>query len=78
MELDKTQSKMLALSILGMAKILFGSSRKAGFVIDVLTDLVITRWEEGWDTYASKRPKTATGTAGDPFDALADATSEEE
>jgi hypothetical protein len=69
---DKTQLKMLALSIIGMARILFGSSKKATFAIDVLTDLINERWDEAWDTYAKKRPLIGADApdGDDPADAL--------
>jgi hypothetical protein len=77
---DKTQSKLIALSVLGLARSLFGKSKMAAFTIDLLTDLVMTRWDEAWDTYTAKnKPLVRAGAKGsepDPFGAFAECCDE--
>lgn len=73
--MDKTQSKLIALSVLGLARSLLGSSKKAAFVIDLLTNLVLEQWDAAWDAFAAKNKpilKGAKGDGRDPFDALAE------
>jgi hypothetical protein len=68
---DKTQSKLIALSVLGLARSLFGKSKMAAFTIDLLTDLVMTRWDEAWDTYTAKNKPVRAGAKGSESDPLA-------
>jgi hypothetical protein len=68
---DKMQSKLIALSVLGLARSLFGKSKMAAFTIDLLTDLVMTKWEEGWDAYTKKNKPLALAKKGGEPDPLA-------
>jgi hypothetical protein len=75
--MDKTQSKLIALSVLGLARSLLGSSKKAAFVIDLLTNMVMESWDSAWDTFTAKNKPLMLGAAKkgsspDPFDALAE------
>jgi hypothetical protein len=75
-EVNKDQAKLLILSILGTVRIIFGVSPKARFVLDILTDLILEKWDEGWDTYHAKRkglkgaPPAGVGSVDDPADDL--------
>lgn len=52
--MDKTQAKLLALSLLAPFQIAFQNNKKIGFIFGVVSELVLTKWDEAWDTYIKK------------------------
>lgn len=68
--MDKTQAKLFALSLLAPFTLIFQKNPKVSFIFQIVNELILTHWDDAWDTYIKKTGMKADALPPDDVDKL--------
>jgi hypothetical protein len=57
---DKRQTQMILLQFLGIASLIYGRTPRVATAVNLLTDLILNRWDELWSIVIANQPSRIT------------------